>query len=130
VRERDTRSRPLAALVQLLEGSELAPPDRLPALAAAAGRALGVDIAVYLVDYDQRRLCPLETGGTTGGRPALEIDCTLAGRAFRQIQTLSGQSDGRSRLWMPLLDGAERLGVLEIGVPGGSRCCSGTSWCC
>jgi hypothetical protein len=64
-----------------------------------------------------RRLCPFQTGGTAGGRAALEIDSTLAGRAFRQVQTLSGQSDGRGRLWMPLLDGAERLGVLEIGVP-------------
>jgi hypothetical protein len=116
VRECDPGSGPLAALVELLEGAELAPPDRLPLLAEAAGRALGADIAIYLVDYEQRHLRPLRTGNTAGNVPVLEIDTTPAGRAFRQTQTLNGYSDGHGRLWMPLLDGVERLGVLEIKV--------------
>jgi hypothetical protein len=116
VRERRPRSRPLTALVELLEGAELAPPDRLPALAEAAGRALGVKIGIYVVDYDQRCLRPLSVRGTEDGRRALDVDSTLAGRAFRQVQVLTGQSDGNNRLWMPLLDGVERLGVLEVEV--------------
>jgi hypothetical protein len=117
VREHDLRSRPLAALVHLLEGAELAPPDRLPVLAEAAGRALGVDIAIYLADYDQRHLRPLETDRGTGNRSVLQIDDSPAGQAFRQIRTVSAQSGGRGWLWMPLLDNSERLGVLQIGVP-------------
>jgi hypothetical protein len=117
VRERDPHWGPLAALVQLLEGAELAPPDRLPLLAEAAGRTLGADIAIYLVDYEQRQLRPLQTDPATAGGPALDIDSTLAGQAFRQVRMLNGQSGGTGRLWVPLLDGAERLGVLEIKVP-------------
>jgi hypothetical protein len=116
VGDRRPPGRPLPALVELLEGAELAPPERLPALAEAAGRALGVDIVMYLVDYDQQCLRPLRTEGVDGGPSVLNVDTTQAGRAFREIQTLTAQSDGHSRLWIPLLDGVERLGVLEIEV--------------
>ncbi|MFL6143781.1 MAG: PP2C family protein-serine/threonine phosphatase [Labedaea sp.] len=117
-RESRPRSQPLAALVELLEGSELAPPERLPAVAKAAGQALGVDITIYLVDYDQRRLHPLPAcDDSSVQRTSLEIDSTLAGRAFRQVRTLPAEAADRPRLWVPLLDGVERLGVLDVAVP-------------
>lgn len=106
---------PLAALVEILEGVRLVPPERLPAVAAAAGRALGVGIVVYLVDYDQRRLVPLSAPGVARGE-SLEVDTTLAGRAFRIVETLWGQSAAEPCLWVPLVDGEERLGVLEIAL--------------
>lgn len=104
-------SGPLAALTAMLEGARLAPPDRLPALTAAAGRMLGVDVRIYLIDYDQLRLIP------AGGQPLeqpLNVEGTLAGRAFQLVQPVESQTEGRPRLWMPLLDGAERLGVLDV----------------
>ncbi len=118
-RESRPRDQPLAALVALLDGTELAPPDRLPALARAAGHALGVEITMYLVDYDQRRLHPLIPPSPTGSDPtgdALDVDATLAGRAFRQVQPLPVETPGRPQLWVPLLDGVERLGVLKVEV--------------
>lgn len=121
-RESRPHDDPLAALVRLLEGTELAPPERLPAVAEAAGRALGVDVTVHLADHDQRHLHPVpraraaHDGGTGRDRAPLEIDTTLPGRAFRQVETLAAESPGRPRLWVPLVDGAERLGVLEIAV--------------
>ncbi|MBF6476420.1 MULTISPECIES: PP2C family protein-serine/threonine phosphatase [Nocardia] len=123
LRSREPRDAPLSALVRLLEGAELAPPDRLPALAETAGRALGVHIAIYLTDYDQRYLCPLPTGFPTGEQEAVpagafEIDNTLPGRAFRQVQILPSQTTDRYRLWVPLMDGVERLGVLDVQVDG------------
>lgn len=123
LRSREPRDAPLSALVRLLEGAELAPPDRLPALAETAGRALGVHIAIYLTDYDQRYLCPLPTGFPTGEEEAVpagafEIDSTLPGRAFRQVQILPSQTTDRYRLWVPLMDGVERLGVLDVQVDG------------
>ncbi|KDN22030.1 PP2C family protein-serine/threonine phosphatase [Amycolatopsis rifamycinica] len=112
IRDSVPRTAPFAALVRLLEGTELAPPDRLAGVTAAAATALGVRIGVYLVDHGQRRLHPLP--GSAPGREALDVDTTLAGRAFRQIQILPSEAPGRPRLWVPLLDGAERLGVLEV----------------
>jgi hypothetical protein len=112
VRESRPRGRPLAALLELLEGARLAPPERLAEAAAGAGRLLGVRISMYLVDYDQRALHPVGTDG--GEREPLGVDTTLPGRAFRLVQTLSSGTDGSSRLWVPLLDGVERLGVLEV----------------
>jgi hypothetical protein len=46
----------------------------------------------------------------------LDVDSTLAGRAFRHVQILPSESADRPRLWVPLLDGVERLGVLGIDV--------------
>ncbi|HUQ64458.1 MAG TPA: PP2C family protein-serine/threonine phosphatase [Acidimicrobiales bacterium] len=106
---------PLAALVDILEGARLVPPERLPVVAAAAGQALGVGVVVYLIDYDQRRLVPL-SAPNLAGRESLEVDTTLAGRAFRMVEMLWGQAEAEAdaRLWVPLVDGEERLGVLEI----------------
>lgn len=104
---------PLAALVQLLEGSHLAPPERLAQIVTAAGRALDLSVTVYLIDYEQRRLVPLPERDAPD-RADLEIDTTLAGRAFRLVESLSSDAEGPVRLWVPLIDGVERLGVLEL----------------
>ncbi|MFC8045788.1 PP2C family protein-serine/threonine phosphatase [Nocardia sp. NPDC057353] len=103
---------PLSALVELVDGAHLAAPDRLPVIAHAAGTALGVELTVHLVDYEQRALRPAGRPGA----PALDLDTTTAGRAFREVAALSSTEQAPT-LWMPLLDGIERLGVLEIGVP-------------
>ena len=111
---------PLAALVTLLDGAHLAPPGRLPALAALAGQALGVgEVRIYLVDYDQRQLLPVPVADAAA--EPLNVDTTLPGRAFRLVETTPSEADGVPRLWLPLLDGVERLGVLEVTLPDPSR---------
>ena len=109
VRETRPRTPPLTALVELLEGSELAPPDRLVVAAEKAGAALGVRLTVYLADYEQRALHPLGQADSVG------IDTTLPGRAFQQVRMLTAEGS-TPRLWVPLLDGAERLGVFAVDV--------------
>ncbi|MBE8521016.1 serine/threonine-protein phosphatase [Amycolatopsis sp. H6(2020)] len=101
---------PLKALVDLLDGAHRAPPERLPAVVAEAGRALDLTIGVYLADYDQRTLVPLRPGAAE-----LDIESTVGGDVFRRAGTTVTR-DGT--LWTVLLDGVERLGVLEI-VPAG-----------
>lgn len=108
---------PLAALAALLDGAHLATPDEFPAVVAAAGQAMGLLLTVYVTDYEQRLLLPLLAPGQPPREPLL-IDSTLAGHAFQRVRTLSADSPP-GRLWVPILDGVERLGVLEVATPGG-----------
>jgi hypothetical protein len=72
------------------------------------------DAALYLVDYEQRVLVPVPNRDGER-REEVVIDTTLAGRCYRtlDIQQTVGE-DGRGRMWVPVLDGVERLGVLEV----------------
>ncbi|MGI5214689.1 PP2C family protein-serine/threonine phosphatase [Plantactinospora sp. CA-290183] len=90
-------------------------PDDLPALVTRAAPAIGAtEIVVYLADYAQARLVPLLGAGLV--RDVLPIDTTLAGRAFSSLE-VQHAVDGADRLWVPLLVGCERMGVLEIVSP-------------
>jgi phosphoserine phosphatase RsbU/P len=108
----------LSALTRLLEDSHIATPDQVPTAVAAACRELGWSMALYLSDYEQRRLVPVPTAGGSGREP-LGIDSSLAGVAFQRVRPMHG-SDEPSRVWVPLVDGVERLGVMEVTLPPGS----------
>jgi hypothetical protein len=110
-------SGPLVALATLLEGMHLSASERLPTAVASAGRALGVQVVVYLVDYGQQILTPLRGSGVPARQP-VGVDATLPGRAFREVRTLTSHRDDEVRLWVPLLDGVERLGLLELVLSG------------
>ncbi|MGY1807873.1 PP2C family protein-serine/threonine phosphatase [Blastococcus sp. SYSU D00669] len=115
IRQRRQATGPLAALVQLLEAAHAAPPDRLAAIAQSAGRSMDVEVVVHLVDHDQRMLHRLTTGGPAE-QPPLAVDGTIAGRVFQTVRVLPSEGRDRPRLWVPLLDGSDRLGVLEVGL--------------
>ncbi|MEX5720350.1 PP2C family protein-serine/threonine phosphatase [Geodermatophilus maliterrae] len=106
---------PLAALLELLESARTSPPDRVVPLAVRAGRVLGVEVAVHVVDHEQRRLVRLPGDGLPPTGP-VSVDGTLPGRVFRSGQLLPSEAGGLPRLWVPLLDGADRIGVLEARV--------------
>jgi serine phosphatase RsbU (regulator of sigma subunit) len=106
----------LRALRRLLAGSHLARPEDLPALAmAAAGLLDAREMVIYLVDYGQVNLVPLPGAGAPP-RDAVSIDGTVPGRAYALIETYATDHDGGYRLWLPLLDGTQRLGVLEVNT--------------
>jgi hypothetical protein len=100
---------------QLLSQSHRARPEDLPEMAMRAAVALGVDaLVIYLVDHEQRVLVPLP-GGSAPDRLPIGVDGTLPGRAFALVTPITGTGEeGGVRLWLPLLDGAERLGVVEV----------------
>ena len=102
-------------IVDLLTASHLAVPDDVPALVIDHARRIGADdAALYLADYEQRSLMPVPTRDGPL-REAVVIDTTLAGRCFRTLDVQqSAGDDGRVRVWVPVLDGVERLGVLEF----------------
>ena len=101
---------------QLLTDAQFAVPDDVPGLLASHARRLGaIDAAIFLVDYEQRVLTPLPRPGGPH-RQAVTVEGTLAGRAF---STLSPQwSADSSLVWMPLVEGNERLGVVGYEMSG------------
>ena len=104
-------------LGRLVDEAHLVAPDGVATLVARLMRATDADDAVlYLADYEQRVLVPLAGAGVPAREP-LQIDVTLAGRAFRDVTVHEAEAaDGHRRLWLPLLDGTTRLGVMEVTV--------------
>ena len=107
-----------AALDTVLRGAHLMAPDALPELAAEGAAHLGAESTVlWLVDYEQTALVPL-VGPRAGVGAHQLVDRSVAGRAFRGVEPIEVDAEGgRRRLWVPLLDGVERLGVMEVVVP-------------
>ncbi|WP_051274362.1 PP2C family protein-serine/threonine phosphatase [Cellulomonas sp. URHD0024] len=111
IRQLDKPGGPLAALTQLLRATHLAAPDVLPRAVELGAEELGVRAFAYLVDDTDQVLVPV--GGASRRSTVQDVDATLAGRAYRLVETQRTTTDG-PRLWIPILDGAERLGVLEV----------------
>jgi hypothetical protein len=108
----------LQALRRLLAGSHQARPEDLPGLAMAAADLLDVpEMVIYLADYGQVTLVPLPGAGAPP-REVVSIDSTLPGRAYALIEVYETSTGTGHRLWLPLLNGTERLGVLEVCTAG------------
>ncbi|GGO61377.1 PP2C family protein-serine/threonine phosphatase [Nonomuraea cavernae] len=115
----------LRMLTGLLDDSHLASLEQLPELVQKHAALAGLDeVSVYLVDL-QQHLLRLVTGSggdaqqTFGERPAeLRVEATLAGRAFQEVRVLPmpATEQGPAGWWVPLLDGTERLGLLQVRV--------------
>ncbi len=105
-------------LRSLLHASRLLAPDDLAATVAVHARMLGArETVLYLADYQQAVLLPLPGAGVPE-RQELPIEGTMAGRAFRRVEVVDSAAEANGhRLWMPLLDGIERLGVAELVLP-------------
>ena len=106
-----------AALDVILRRAHLMPPDQMGPLTALGARKLGAQAAViWLVDYEQTLLVPL-VGPEDETRRQQSVDGSLAGRSFRVVEPVESVTETGRRLWVPLLDGIERLGVLEVVFP-------------
>jgi hypothetical protein len=111
----------------LLSQSHLIRPGDVTAALAEAARPLGLSApCVYLADMQQRHLMPLPeddeqaSQGQAAAEPLL-IETSTAGQAYRAVEikhVLDTQAsrDWRNayRVWVPLADGADLLGVLGL----------------
>ena len=90
-------------------------PDQVATVIVESAGALGAwDIDVLLIDLDQRVLRPL--AWADGGADA-PVESTSAGAAYREQRVIDGGAvEGGRRLWVPIVDSAERVGVLGISL--------------
>jgi sigma-B regulation protein RsbU (phosphoserine phosphatase) len=104
---------PMEAVRRLLDLRHRGRTEDLPPVLAEAAPFLDVaEMTVLLVDYEQISLWPLRGTAAAGG--PLAVDGTAAGAAFSTARTLRVPGDDGILMWLPLLHGAERLGVLQI----------------
>ncbi|MFB7830959.1 PP2C family protein-serine/threonine phosphatase [Streptomyces sp. NPDC056056] len=102
-------------LADLLARSPLLSGRELATAVYDAGRSMGLtDSAMYVADLQQIRLIALPLPLAENQR-TLDIDTSLAGLAYR-TETVQQSRDGATA-WLPMIDGAERLGVLKVTAP-------------
>ncbi|HTI27706.1 MAG TPA: PP2C family protein-serine/threonine phosphatase [Kutzneria sp.] len=100
-------------LAGLLEASHLATFDDLADLVARHGAGAGLaDVVLYVIDVREEQLVRLDDVDDR-----LDVDSTTAGWAYRNVEMVAAQAS----LWVPLLDGTERIGVLgaAVGIESG-----------
>ncbi len=105
----------LAALSGVLNRSHLWQPEELAPGVAAELAPLGIRTTIYQVDDEQRALRMIPTPDRPAGEP-LPLEGTDAGQAFSLVRT---RPAGEAGWWVPMVNGTDRLGVIEFHFPGG-----------
>ncbi|MBP2367114.1 PP2C family protein-serine/threonine phosphatase [Pseudonocardia parietis] len=104
-------------LAAVIEDSHLIPAERLTETVDRAVRPVGLGVQVLMVDLAQRTLQPLLTGDAAAPIP---VEGTVGGRAYQFTEIVAGSDGAGDRvLWLPLLDGTERVGVLRVALAPG-----------
>lgn len=100
-----------------------ADPASIPDIVQTIADGMGaVDVVVYLVDFAQTTLEPLPDRGSHSDLPTSEVvAATMAGRAFvDQVPTSAERAEG-FRVWVPIVEGSDRTGVLAVTLPAASE---------
>ena len=101
---------PLAWLLQTAD--DLPPADLARAVSEAMAEMGARESCLYLADYDQRALHPF--GPHAGDREPLDVEGTTGGQAFVRETRLVVDTDDGARMWLPLIDGTARIGVVLV----------------
>ncbi|GAA2891929.1 PP2C family protein-serine/threonine phosphatase [Streptomyces mexicanus] len=107
------------AVLRLLRGYATIAPTDLPEVLRREYESLQIShLTIYLADLQQKQLVSVPDSRVEAPR-TVPIDGTLAGWAYRTASPrITEDSMGRGLvLWLPLLDGVERLGVVGIQAP-------------
>ncbi len=93
---------------------EMPPQLIAPLIAEVIAVIGGRDVAVYLQDYEQMTLVPLPGEGLVGGELEPIDASSAAGRAFLGDAMTEQAVGAEVRLFVPLLDGTDRVGLLAF----------------
>ena len=102
----------LEAFSDLLGRSHLFQPDELAPAVAAVMSPLGCRTSIYLVDEEQRALRLIPPAGAP-----VPLEEFPAGEVFRLVRSVAAKDGGG--WWVPMVNGTDRLGVVEFSFAGG-----------
>lgn len=104
---------------QVLWRARDADPASIPDIIAAAASGIdATDVVVYLVDFAQETLEPLPDRSAHADLPSSEdVGTTMAGRAFLRQEPIAADRTDQVRVWVPLIEGSVRTGVVALTVP-------------
>ena len=115
--QHDLEATAVALLSSFLRRTHLSHPSELADIVVdELEDALGaVDVVLFLVNAEQTELVPVPSERSPARGEQL-IEGTMAGRCFAASTVLSAPSElpDRRRVWLPVLDGTDRLGALEL----------------
>ena len=96
-----------------------ADPGSVPDVVLRVASELGAsDVVVYLVDFAQVTLEPLPGRTSHADVPhSEEVASTMAGRAFVDLVPAIAERPDGVRIWVPIIEGSDRTGVLALTVP-------------
>ncbi|QHC25042.1 PP2C family protein-serine/threonine phosphatase [Streptomyces sp. GS7] len=99
----------------LLDRARLMPPQLIaPLVAEEVARIGGRDVSILLQDYAQELLVPLSGRKLHVGQPEPMVG-SPAGRAFLRADAVEvPQAHGGVRMYLPLLDGSDQVGVMAL----------------
>ncbi|UQU61668.1 serine/threonine-protein phosphatase [Couchioplanes caeruleus] len=100
---------------EILDRSHLWRPEDLAGVVDGAAGRLGLRTTIYVIDHEQRFLRPLGVPGRDLPEP-LAVDGTEGGAAFIGVESVPAGD----RLWSPMVNGTDRLGVVEYRLPAGA----------
>lgn len=108
--------RPVGRLLRL---AQVADPQRIvETLSMTIAELGGHDVGLFLVDYDHTRLEPHRHVLPTGERLAtVTLDGSMAGRVFVSGRPLGAQREDGWHVWVPVVERAQKLGVLTMVLP-------------
>lgn len=103
-------------LARVVDGAHLVTGDQLSVMLDDVVRDVGLTADMLMVDLAQRVLSPMPPLRVA----SVPIEGTVAGRAYQLGEILpAGDGSDERLLWVPILDGTERIGVLRIGLGDG-----------
>jgi len=98
----------------VLDRAHQMPPQMIaPLVAEQAGKLGGRDVCILLQDYGQRMLLPLPGIGLVAAKPQ-RLGDSPAGRAFLHMTVVEEQQADGVRMYLPLLDGGDEVGVFAL----------------
>jgi serine phosphatase RsbU (regulator of sigma subunit) len=112
----DPLDRPVGRLLRLAQVAD--PQQVVETLSMTVAELGGSDVVLFLVDYDQSRLKPHPDVLPHGERAEVaSLDGSMAGRVFVSGKPLAAQREGEWHVWVPVVERAQKLGVLAMTLP-------------
>jgi serine phosphatase RsbU (regulator of sigma subunit) len=103
------------SLGEVLRIADSAPADKLTEALQQTLTQSARGVAIYLSDYEGANLHPAPGSRTAAGIPgSVKCEGSPAGVCMRERRIVEEEEDGAHRLWVPILERADPIGVLEL----------------